>query len=940
MAYVAPQVKVFQQFTQAPAAAVNPLRAMVIGPHFKVVDYEDGDGLLGQYDPDNDTAYDWPDRPAGGIVDETFTKVFVKDALLRYYQNTAGGADAIEAVLDRPNRIRANDVNFKANGDDFPLDDAFYSRAVQVGDIARLYANVDGTTHELWTRVTDILPDYAAAAVDATGVADSDNSAAVAGGNAAVSNTGTGGGSRSIASNAIGATTSSTYVGFADGYVTETYTIEITTASVSGVGALARVTSASGTDDDTDVPITATGQTIGSRGTTFNWGGSGEWNVGDKFVLICRSNYVVPDVTAGGSFDSDADITYIVTVTKGGASATAEVSVSTLNGSDISGPHVVTELSAVSIGTKGVTVTFNEAGGTLYLTKGEKWYITCTGRAEEGYKTLVLADNLPTALRASTTEYGGVNSSSSMTLVADLNLSLYVRKTIELTPERLPSPPDLNWEHGETQLTVNAGVTVYDDDFVDDDGDSIALTLDADSNGLWSKVYVTYRALLQTFASSINEISDIEDVEDQLGPITADNPLALGVWFALRNANGSTVLFMGVPTNDNDGYSEVLDKASQREDVYTIVPLTRDTTIQNTVAAHVEAMSAAERNRWRIAFFNGLSSASNPLVAEDALYPLGGTTAYDDTDLLATVTDDPDASGTQYTLVEWADNPAGGGFVDMEVRAGDLFRTNYQGDGFGGETYDEYVVDSVISNQQLRLLAGPAAAINVARKFSVHRSYTKTEEATAYGAKAGVFASRRIYYVWPDLIEDSAGTQIDGFYLCAAIAGLISGVVPQQGLTNVELTGFGSVTRTTAYFSQAQLDTMAEAGVWIVAQDAQTGLIYTRHELSTSTVDVNERELMVVKNVDSISRVHFTRLKPFIGKANVQPRLFVLLRRQLLETNDYLRSQGSTAALGGQLISAEIVELRAHTVNPDQVVIVMNITVPYPLNVIELTLVV
>lgn len=939
MAYVVPQVRVYQEFAQAPAAVANPLRAFVIGPNYQLVRESENEGRLGQYNPQIDVSYSWPGRTAGAVVDESFTSVVVRDALLRYYNNTVGNsADEIKAIAGRPNRLRAEAINFKtANGYSRAAD--FYSRDVQVGDIIRVYANVGGDLVEKWSRIVDLLPDESDSIVDSVATADVDNSIALVGGNPLTNNTGTGGGTRNIASNAIGSGLSSTYDGLADGYPQETYVIEITTASVSGAGALAKVTSASGTDDAVDVPITASAQTIGTRGTTFNWGGSGEWYVGDKFVLICRQTYNVPDVTGGGTFDSDSDTTYIITVTKGGVSGVAQISVSTTNGLDVSGPHTVTEGASITIGTKGTTVSFDEPIATLKLVKGESWYLDCTGRAETGYKTLVLADNLPTELQ------GIAQSSSSGGMVdpsPDLNISLYIKKNITLPANRIPSPPDVNWVHGATNITLKSGVTVYDSSFVDNDGDYVSLTLDADSDGQYSILYVTYRALLQTYASSIASLTDISEVEGLLGPVVPDNPLAMGVWYALRNSNGTEVLFMAVPTDDSAGYSVVLDKASVRSDIYTIVPMTKDGTIQNLVAGHVDAMSAADKGRWRITFLNGDSSATEALIDTGSIYPSGGTTAYEDADLLATVTDDLDATGTQYTLVTWDAGayPAGGGFVDMGVRAGDIFRINYQGDGFGNQTYDSFVVDSVVSNQQLKLLSGPASAINVARKFSVQRSLTKAEEATAYGAKAGAFSNRRVYYVWPDVIEDGAGAQISGIYLCAAIAGLISAVVPQQGLTNVAVEGFSDVTRTVNYFSEGNLNTMAEAGVWIVTKEPTTGAIYTRHELSTDMTDLNSKELMVVKNVDSMRYIYLNQLKPYVGRANVTPKFLILLRRQLMATTDFLKANGSTPSLGGQLISAEILELRQHAVNPDQVVIKIGLTIPYPANILDVYLVV
>lgn len=955
MSYVVPQVKVFQEFIATPAAIANPLRAFIVGPNFFLQKFENGDGLLGQYDPNNDTAFSWPNRPAGAVVDQLFTKVTVKNALLRYYSNTAGVlTDEVKAVVSEPNRVRAEAVNFKASGVTWPLNVGLNNRDVAIGDLAHVFANVSGSTVELWSKITDIVVDKSVSSVAAPTADAGNQPSSLEGGSGSDNVSNTGGRSVATGTNFHG------YDGLVDGHAVETYTLEITTASISSVGALAKVTSASGTDDATDVSIVTVGQIIGSRNGQFSWGGVGDWSVGDKFTITFTQDFKAPEVRVSGSFNSDADTTYIVEVTKGGRTGIAQVSVSTTNGLDVSGPHVVNDNIEFAIGTKGVKFAFfgfqggssssgGAPGGPLVipgdgLLKGDKWYVVATGRADQGFKTLVFADNLPVVLQARQTgvDGQGLIMSSSLIAAVDMNLELFVVRTITLPRENFPDAPNTNWEQSDTQITINANANIFDSDFVDNNGNQVALALDADSSALYSSVYTTYRALLQTFSNDVSTITSIADVVTTLGEISTDNPLALGVWHALRNSNGTSVKYMSVATNDNVGYSATLDKATGRRDLYTIVPMTKDGTIQNTIAGHVDALSAPAEGQWRIAIFNRDSSALSSLIDLGELFPLGGITAYVANDLIATVSDDPDASGIQFTIVQWdgAVFPVGGGFVDMGVRAGDIFRTNFAGDGFGGSSFEDYVIDKIVSNQQLRLVSGPGAASTVARKFSIQRSFTKDEEATEYGKKAGAFSARRIYMVWPDKIEDAAGVQIDGFYAAAAIAGLISGVVPQQGLTNVALEGFTAVTRTTDYFADTQLNIMAGSGVWVIAQDPDTGEIFTRHEVSTDTTDLKKRELMIVKNVDAISFTFLSQLEPLIGRSNVTPRMLIQLRRQVLGTIDFLKAQGSTPSLGGQLIGAEIVELRQHAVNLDQVVIELNLTAPFPLNVIELHLVV
>jgi hypothetical protein len=92
--YILPSTLVFQDFQEAPAAAANPLRAHVTGPHAQLVRYADDDeralGLLGAYDSQSDTPYAWPNRQAGGVVDRAYVKLFCKDALLQYFVDSIG----------------------------------------------------------------------------------------------------------------------------------------------------------------------------------------------------------------------------------------------------------------------------------------------------------------------------------------------------------------------------------------------------------------------------------------------------------------------------------------------------------------------------------------------------------------------------------------------------------------------------------------------------------------------------------------------------------------------------------------------------------------------------------------------------------------------------------------------------------------------------------
>jgi hypothetical protein len=82
-----------------------------------------------------------------------------------------------------------------------------------------------------------------------------------------------------------------------------------------------------------------------------------------------------------------------------------------------------------------------------------------------------------------------------------------------------------------------------------------------------------------------------------------------------------------------------------------------------------------------------------------------------DDEVVATLSDDPTAAGTQYTKLQVTSG--NGYFLTNGVNPGDIVRYNFTVDSFGEEQYDEYVVDSVLSESTLLLYSGADVASTV-----------------------------------------------------------------------------------------------------------------------------------------------------------------------------------------------------------------------------------
>jgi hypothetical protein len=937
--YVKPQVLVFQEFSIVPTEITEPLRAHVSGPHAALHRYSDSDEKsacrLGSYDYLNDHCYPWPGREPGSRIDESYTKLYLDDALLLYYEHTLGQVSTtITAAAGRPNWIQSSNLSFKSNGAAYPRSSVFADRDVQLGDVVYLRAvsaDVDCEETELWTSVTGFASELVASEI-AAAVADDDNQST--NNSTTVSINKTAGPDNCVVATASAAS----YSGLASGDIEETYTVTVTKSSVAGCSAARlRVVSASGNDDVAEVTPEDFGVAteIGTRGLTVTFdydpdmgcSASAEDDgvavdalvVGQKWVVQVSKAFTAVKATSGGTdYDGDKNDVYIVECTKGGLWADLpEITVRTVKGLDFSGPTEVTNHNVfVGVGTSGVTIKLHGAtvgSAVPGLRKGDKWYITVVSSKAGPVRKLILRDDLPLGILDA----------------ADVDMRLFIKDNIQVPLNRVGFAPLTNYAQEATQVCVHEGVVAYHPEWTLSGAEQ---PLDVRGGTL----YVEYREWLADLADEVGSLQSASELEQIKGQLHPDNPLKWGVYKALANSNGTVVKYTAVANPDDlDSWVQVLERIKGRDDLYNLVPLTFDVRVHNLYAAHIGGESNEYANNWKSGFFALKAEPVQLVVGEGAkIGGVAGNTIADP--VLATLIDNPNATNTQYTLLQVS---AGSGyFLTNNVRPGDLVRYLYTVDGFGEEQYQEFVVDQVLSENSLVLYSGADAPVTVAQRVEIYHNLNRNEIADDVATKAGAFSSRRVVAVWPDQVGE-AGTLQPGYYLAAALAGLVSGVVPQQPLTNVEVAGFDDFSRSYKFFNETQLNRMAEAGVWIVTED-RDGTPHTRHALTTDNLDLNRREEMIRRNVDSISYLFLRRLRPYIGRTNATPVMVKRLENEVTKLLDFFKNNGSTVELGAQLIDGSIRVLRIHPLLRDRIEIVLDLVVPAPLNNIELHLVV
>lgn len=890
--YTLPQTLVHQQISQQVRNTIADLQAVVVGPQFDLKRYsvasEKAQIGVGRYNTGQAATYRWPARPVGGVADLNWVKVFVDNAYMRYWTST----NALNLVPGTHNHIKDPGTVW-ADYKSWDRSPTLPARGVKVGDGIRV--RVPAANVDILTQIISFEHDAVAASVGAPVAAPSNQAAQPAFG-AVVNSFGSG----TLASASVDV---SAYDGASANLFSDTYTVYVKDASSSPV--LFTVASTHGDNEDNvaldgfdTIPLGAGGATL-----TFDMSGGAAFVDHQTWEVEVVSAFTPPVATAGGTYVGPSDTTYLVTVTQSGVAGgpvPPHIEVTAHNGIDRSLPAVV-GAGGTPIGSYGATISFSGP-----VAEGDQFTVSVTAAQLGPLHTIALAHSLP----------------NSVTPSMPIQIDLMLRKDIVIDQNRRGEPPLKNYTVDEVGVSLGSVVTHFDAEITDDAGTPTRLELHQ------GEIYIQYRCLMQQNAYGVQEFfpESISSLAEAVGEVTADNPLALGLSLALQNsAAGDSVgvLYIAVSSNDVDGYAKALDRLTDRIGAYGLVPLTQDPAVHKLFAAHVNAMSTAENGRWRVCWLNSESGDISPIVV--------GT---DDEPILAALESAPEDGGQALT-VRWAD----GKFLSSGVRTGDILRINYRSDGFDDTwTWDEFEVDRVISEDAIKIHRDAGYTTPIAIKVEIWRNLTSNEMAEFYGMKSAQFATRRVRHIWPPKATIN-GEEAEGFYLCAGLAGRRASVAPQQGLTNVPLYGIDAVPMTTDLMSVADLNLMASLGTWIVTRNLATGVIYSRHQLTTADYgNTNECEDSLVTNMDSVSYQYLRAFESYTGQVNITTASIAQLKAEWLLVTQQMQV-AHDVMLGPQLVEAELTSFAQHPLLPDRVLATVKCSGPQPFNNFDLFLV-
>lgn len=464
-------------------------------------------------------------------------------------------------------------------------------------------------------------------------------------------------------------------------------------------------------------------------------------------------------------------------------------------------------------------------------------------------------------------------------------------------------------------------------------------------------IYVSYRAVRQDVTprarKGLLSFNSTDAVAASLDPINTDNPLALGLYFALLNAPGIQVTGIGVDSTTADapyGTVEAFTRVAtflEAFEVYALAPLTNDEGVAQVFNAHASAMSSPAQKGERVVLFNpaqptarddttvasglhGNSTSSTSfdtevvnlaaLLLAQGIDPTGTIAASDGVFL------DIASDSKRYSI-----ESVSGGLVNIRT----VFDPGDNDDGF-------YATTDLATAPLPASLIDEAFAIRIRGATLTLPDGTLDKQAMAetYQAQAIGYGNRRFWRI----IADKVGATLDGleqllpgFYLCAAYAGAVGQQPPQTSFTRFPLTGFTQVQGTQGFFTNGQLNIIQGGGNWPVIQEAEGTPLIGRFALTSDVTSLETRTDSVTKVVDFAAKFLRRGLRNFIGRFNVTQGFLDALSHVIQGLLGFLTETGV-------LIGADLNNIIQDETAPDTVLVDVTLDVPFPCNYIRLTL--
>ena len=442
------------------------------------------------------------------------------------------------------------------------------------------------------------------------------------------------------------------------------------------------------------------------------------------------------------------------------------------------------------------------------------------------------------------------------------------------------------------------------------------------------KLAISYRALRNpTSTESLIEIATATDITTKLGVVDLENELAFGANEAFSGSQGKTIYALRTSADTTTAYTTALKKIEATDKVYALCPLTDSQSVQELVASHCEAMSKKDVKNFRRCYVGTNSPGEYAALKR-----------YNNSVIEVSIS--VSNAGIVLDVATSGVNLQTAGLVE-----GDLVKMI---DSNGNYTGAEYIISAVTDTNTAYLSTGPGTSQN--QVFAEFWKADTPESQAAYVSDvSAALGSRRAANIWVEngtRLIDGVSTVIPNKYVAAEVAGLRSAVIPWQGLTLTEIQSVTDAPAMYTRYTSTLLNSVAAAGTFIITQEAESGGVFIRHQLTTQT-DAGSLayEDSIGVSLDAISFQIKDSLNGFVGRKNVTRQTLEEIYNVVWNILNDATTSSAVSAYGPQLNGfldkngeRNKINVEAHPTLKDRVTVYARLLMPLPLNVLEVTL--
>jgi hypothetical protein len=491
-------------------------------------------------------------------------------------------------------------------------------------------------------------------------------------------------------------------------------------------------------------------------------------------------------------------------------------------------------------------------------------------------------------------------------------------------------------------------------------------------------VLISYKARRIDKVGVFLEYESTTQMDDDIGPIVPENPLAFGLARCLGSTDKTVFAMMVENQDDLEDHQKALELL-EGEEIYLLVPLTSNPAIHTVYLTHCDQTSKPENMHERRVIVTQKARTRKEYQASLSTGSMGvSSTVFSDLNAKFLTNAVPVGSVIRLASpasIELADVLRSeliiSGIISetqLNVVQAVTHGTDIAGESVGTGTGAQLIFQlnetaNVIPSSVILFLNGtqvsaldytvtpagvvtfvvaPGLGVDVTGTYEIttiqgiqytveSQELTNFEIAQDIAAVGNGYKNRRITVTHADKAIADDGAEVEPYFFNCSIAGLVSSLAPNQPIANVPIPGFLGV-KHIRKFSESHFGLMAAYGITVYIQDRDTSPVIMRNWITTDTLNVNTRECSIVDMVDYYSKFLRTNVKSIAGRFNITKDF---IDNMLRPSINGVNREMITAGFIGQ--RSQIVSIEQSTVNKDQLFVLEEIEFFAPANKISIT---